>query len=85
MCSIKHFIVDPIVAEAYAALKAVELCRDLRLCNILLEKDTLDIVNVLLSDGHFWSRYSHLIDDTKFLFLRGMARLTEEQIWLLIV
>jgi ribonuclease HI len=70
MCSIKQFIVDPAVAEAYAALKAVEFCCDLGLWNILLEGDALEIVNALLLDDPSWSRYGHLIDDTKLLLQR---------------
>jgi hypothetical protein len=39
VCSLKHFIVDPTVAEAYVAWKVMKFSRDLGMLNIMLEED----------------------------------------------
>ncbi len=55
---------EPIVAEALAALHAVEFNRDLRLRRIILEGDTLQVVNAMKSTSHNWSKYGQLVEDT---------------------
>lgn len=51
------------VAEAQAALCAGKFCRDLRLQNIILEGDSLQVVNAARANGSNWCRYSQLVAD----------------------
>lgn len=56
MCSSMIFIIDPTVAEAFAALKAVAFGRDLGLHNVILEGDVLEIVHALRREDSTWNR-----------------------------
>jgi len=51
MCSLKQFIVDPTIVEAYAAWKMLEFNKDLSMLNIILEENELEIVNALRMEG----------------------------------
>jgi hypothetical protein len=57
MCFFKQFIVDCVVAEAYAAWNAVEFSKDLGMLKIILKGDALEIVNALRMEEQSWSRY----------------------------
>jgi len=62
---------ETIVAEALAALHAVEFSWDLGLRRIILEGDVLQIVNAVKSTGRNWSKYGQLVEDTREV-LNGM-------------
>jgi hypothetical protein len=51
MCSTKQFIIYLTIAEAYGTWKAVGLCRNIGLWNILLEGDAIEILNALWMEG----------------------------------
>lgn len=73
MCFFKQFIVDRVVAEAYAAWNAVEFSRDLGMLKIILKGDALEIVNALRMHGRtILEPLCQLIDDAKTL-LRGFC------------
>jgi hypothetical protein len=64
------FIVDPVVAEAVAAWKAVSFSRDLGLQRVIFKGDALEIVNALGQESPCWSRYGQVIEDAK-IFLHS--------------
>jgi ribonuclease HI len=47
--------VNPAVAEAFAALRAAEFCRNWGLDKIISEGDSLQVVNALNRPGQNWS------------------------------
>jgi hypothetical protein len=60
-------VTDPTIAKAIAAWKMVDVCISLGFPKVLLEGDSLEVVNSLQSDGCCWSRYGTTINDTKVL------------------
>jgi hypothetical protein len=61
MCTIKPYVLDPIVAEALTAQQWVELCRDLGIQSILLEGDAKEIVLALKTGGDSLGSYGSII------------------------
>jgi ribonuclease HI len=61
------YITDPSSAEALAAWKMAELCVMLGLNNVLLEGDSLEVVQALCKEDSTWGRYGALISDAKLL------------------
>lgn len=61
----KDYIIALDIAEASAALRASNFCRKLGLHRVILEGDALQVVQTLRKEGRNWSRYDHLIEDTK--------------------
>ncbi|XP_042976327.1 uncharacterized protein LOC122307486 [Carya illinoinensis] len=58
---------QPIVAEAYALWKAIDVCRELRLVKVLFEGDAQVVVNAVNSATEDLSFYGSLIEDMKML------------------
>lgn len=67
MYSLKQFIIDLIVVEAFTAQKTVKFNRDLDMWDIICERDALEIVTALQKEGQSWNSYNQLIKDTKVL------------------
>lgn len=64
-------IAELVVAEALAALNAVEFSRNLGLSSILLKGDSLQVVTAVKDTSPNWSRYGHIISDIKIV-LQGL-------------
>jgi ribonuclease HI len=64
------FLTEPVVAEAIAALHAVEFSRDLGLPRIVLEGDSLQVVTAVQDLRPTWSRYGHITADIRTI-LKG--------------
>lgn len=62
------FIIDPTVAEAVVAWKAVNFYNDLSFHKVIFEGDALIIVNALRKGAPYWSRFGQLIEDTQIRF-----------------
>jgi hypothetical protein len=60
-------VTDPTTAEAVAAWKMAEACVSLGYSKVILEGDSLEIVNSLQKDDCCWSRYGAMINDAKVL------------------
>lgn len=54
------------LAESYTLWKAIEVCNDLDIRNVILEGDALTIVNVVNGDDEDLSWFGHIIKDIKF-------------------
>jgi hypothetical protein len=65
-CVMKALIIDPIVAEGVRAWLSVELCHQLGFQRVVLEGDSLEIIQALCKEK-CWSSYGHLINDVKTL------------------
>ena len=52
-------------AEAMAAMVAMELCRELGLIHVYLERDAKTIIDAVNCEEEDWSRTGHLVDDIK--------------------
>lgn len=59
--------VDPVVVEALAALHTVEFCHNRGLRSIILEGDSLIVVNAINKSGLNWSLLGNLILDIQGL------------------
>lgn len=60
-------VTDPTTAEAIAAWKMAEVCVTLGYSKVILEGDSLEVVNSMQVDGSCWSRYGTMINDAKVL------------------
>jgi ribonuclease HI len=58
-------MVDPVVGEALAALHTVEFCRHNGFSSIVLEGDSLLVVQAINNTGVNWSRIGFIIDDIR--------------------
>jgi ribonuclease HI len=58
---------DPATGEAVAALVAVELYRDLDVFDVILEGDSLEVVNAINEDRSSRRKYGHILDDIKMV------------------
>jgi ribonuclease HI len=56
---------EPTTGEAFAAFNATCLCRDLKLQHIMMEGDAKLIVDAVNSNSSTWSRFGHIINDTR--------------------
>jgi hypothetical protein len=54
---------DLVVSEAIVALRAVEFSRNRGLEKIILEDDSLQVVNVVYTTGTHWSTYEQIVAD----------------------
>jgi ribonuclease HI len=54
---------DPVTAEATAALHAVELCRDVGVQDLILEGDSMVVVKAIESRGQKNQYYGQIIED----------------------
>jgi hypothetical protein len=61
----RRFLTDPTSAEALAAWKSATLCVRLGFPDVLLEGDSLEVVQALNREESTWGRYGALINDTK--------------------
>ena len=60
-------VTDPTTAEAITSWKMAEACVTLGYSKVILEGDSIEIVNSMQSDGSCWSRYGTMINNTKVL------------------
>jgi hypothetical protein len=60
-------IQEPVVGEAMAALAAVEFSKEGDFQDVILEGDSLQVVQVLKEMGPNWRPYGHIVDDAKAL------------------
>lgn len=61
----RNVIAEPIVAEALAALHAMELCQEMGFNYIILDGDALQIVLAFKAEGNNWSKFGYLVDGIK--------------------
>jgi hypothetical protein len=61
------FITDPTTAKVLVAWKMAELCVKLGFNDVLLEGDSLEVVQALCKEECIWGRYETLINDSKLL------------------
>lgn len=66
-CITRPGCVDPLTAEATAAVYALRFCKDMGLHNICLEGDAKLVVDAVNSGEANWSRIGHLMEDLKML------------------
>lgn len=58
---------EPFAAETFAVLRAVEFCRSRGFENILLEGDTLQVVNSIKKSGITWNIHGQLVEGIKLV------------------
>jgi ribonuclease HI len=58
---------DPVIAEATAALHAVELCRDVGVQDLILEGDSLTVVKAIASRGQINHYFGQIIEDIQMV------------------
>jgi hypothetical protein len=63
----KQYIIDPTTVEALVAWKMVELCVSMDCNSVILEGDSMEVVQALRNEEVSWGRYSTLINDAKIL------------------
>jgi ribonuclease HI len=56
---------EPVLGESFAALHAVEFCRDLGLREVIFEGDSLQVVNMIRDHEESWSRFGQVVADIK--------------------
>jgi hypothetical protein len=58
-------IIEFNIVEAFAALRAINFCRELGFYRVILEGDALQVMQVLNKDGKIWYRYGHCIEKAR--------------------
>jgi ribonuclease HI len=71
-CSTQSHVSDPLVAETIAVWTAARFIKYKGLDNVVLEGDSLGVVNCLQEEEPSWAPAGHFIEDTK-LCLSGLA------------
>lgn len=69
-CASKPYITDPAVAETSVAWLTVEFSQQLGYTNVILEGDSLEVIQALRSEESSWNQYGvcgHLMEDAKNL------------------
>lgn len=61
----RQYIIAPITVEALAAWKMVGLCVLMEFNNVILEGDSLEVVQALRKEECTWGGYGTLINDAK--------------------
>jgi hypothetical protein len=67
----RRFITDPSTAEALAAWRLAEICVRLGFNEVILEGDSLEVVQALNRDEPVWGQYGSLVNDAKRLLQHG--------------
>lgn len=60
-CKLQHLV----VGEAMAALEAVEFSREVGLQEVIVEGDSLQVVQALRETKQNWSIYGHIVEDAR--------------------
>jgi ribonuclease HI len=60
---------NPFIAEAMGALCALEFSHDLGLQQIILEEDSTQVVQAIITNGSPWCRFGQVIEDIHALLL----------------
>jgi ribonuclease HI len=66
-CCTKPHITDPLVAEIVAAWSAAQFIRHLEIDHVLVEGDSLGVIQSLGGVDRSWAPAGHLVDDAKAL------------------
>jgi ribonuclease HI len=64
-CSTQMFITDPLIVETVAVWTAALFIRIKGFDNVILEGDSMGVVQSLQGEEQSWAQASHLIEDTK--------------------
>ena len=64
-CEVKDNVSEPTKAEAFGAWKIVKVVTQLDLGNIILEGDSLIIVQALTKEDDYWSLYGQVVNDAR--------------------
>jgi len=56
---------DPVVVETIAALRATEYCRNRGFSNIILEGDSLQVVQSLAKTDFNWTQHGQIMEDIR--------------------
>lgn len=64
-CFTKPFVTDPMTAEAVGAWSAAQFVRQLGMDQIILEGDSLGVVQSLQGEGNSWAMAGQMLDDVK--------------------
>lgn len=54
-------LMDPVAAEALVVLRALEFCRSRGFSNIMLEGDSLEVVNSINNSGLNWTQNESIV------------------------
>ncbi|KAF5468997.1 hypothetical protein F2P56_013102, partial [Juglans regia] len=63
----KHLFPDPLLAEAFGALQAMNFGLELGFTQVIIEGDSLQVVRALKNEKEGWSSASMIMNDTKVL------------------
>ena len=64
-CFTREGVFLPTVAESFAALEAIDLCRNVGLTQVHLEGDAKIIIDAVNCEEVDWSRLDHVVEDIK--------------------
>jgi ribonuclease HI len=67
MSKTRNGTLEPSTGEAFATSTAICFCRDIGVQRVVLEGDAKQIVDAVNSNLTSWSRFGHLIDDTRWI------------------
>ena len=56
-------VFEPVIGEAMAAMAAMKFCNSKAMQDIILEGDSLQVVQAVKEKSLSWRKYGHIIDD----------------------
>jgi hypothetical protein len=65
-CATQKGLVSPVAGEALALYHAACLGVELGGTKIILEGDSIQVINAMNSEEQLWSNFGHLVEDTKY-------------------
>jgi ribonuclease HI len=71
LCCFRPGSIDSTFVEALGAWKMAEFCARLGYSKVVIEGDSLEVINALSHSTDYWGRYRHLVDDAKLLLNRA--------------
>jgi ribonuclease HI len=66
-CLTRSLLPNPTAAEAMGVWYAANMCKSMEIMEVILEGDSLEVVQALQKEGSCWSSYGQLINDAKIL------------------
>ncbi|XP_059445373.1 uncharacterized protein LOC132177154 [Corylus avellana] len=67
LCKTVEAYLEPVIAEAMGALRAIELCREMWIQEVIFEGDCKTVVQAINCKEYQWSRYGQVVEDSKTL------------------
>jgi hypothetical protein len=67
MVKVVPYVIAPIVVEAVALWRVINLCSEMGFRRMVFKGDLLTVVNAVCKDTPCWSKYGQLLEDIRLI------------------